>query len=78
MLGFVCLTMGCNKQQLKGIHVDSNEVTKEEFMKKIEALPPNQRWQYVRDHMDTLQRLKDDPDRTKIDAVTKLLPPKGQ
>jgi len=70
--------MGCNKQQLKGIHVDSNEVTKEEFMKKVEALPSNQRWQYVRDHMDTLQRLKDDPDRTKIDAVTKLLPPKGQ
>ena len=47
----------------------------DQFIKDVGNLPINQRKAYVENHSDTLDRLKMDPDKSKMDQLDSLMPP---
>jgi len=69
---------GCSTQQVPhGIKGDDSLMTETAFVNDVKALPPDKRWDYVRGHTDTLEQLKNDPDKSKIEELTRLLPANG-
>ena len=69
---------GCSTQQVPhGIKGDDTSMAETAFLNDVKTLPPDKRWDYVRGHTETLEELKRDPDKSKIEELTRLLPTNG-
>jgi hypothetical protein len=78
LIGLVMAAPGCSSQEVPhGIKGTDTEITESAFVDGVKAAPANKRWEYVRQHMEVFEMLKNDPDKSKLQTLQSLLPPKG-
>ena len=73
LIGLALTTPGCAAQLVPhGIKGDDAQVTESAFVDGIKAVPAGERWEYVRKHMLVFEMLKNDPDKSKLQALVTL------
>jgi len=82
---FICLLViapGCSHQAPNAANDGSaayallpKQEAEGQFVKDVGNLPIDQRQAYVQSHMDQLDQLKMDPDKTQMDQLNSLMPP---
>ena len=80
LIGFLIMASGCSHQIVhkhkKSYSALPPAVAESQFLQDLADLPADQRDDYVQAHLDVLDIFKTDPDKSKMDQVNSLMPPK--
>lgn len=80
LIGILIMTSGCSHQIVhkhkKSYTALPPAVAESQFLQDLANLPADQRNDYVEAHLDVLDIFKMDPDKSKMDQINSLVPPK--